>query len=207
VSTADIHGQVGAYYGAKLAAHGATPNGVDWSSADSQCVRFEQLISVCDASSRFSLNDVGCGYGALLGFLRERSVDVDYRGYDLVPDMIAKARELYPGAAFLGSGERLEPADYTVASGIFNVKLTTPVDEWRDYIVQTIDDMARASRRGFAFNLLTSYSDADRMRPDLYYGDPGWFFDLMKRQYSRWVAVLHDYGLYEFTIRVRKDPA
>ena len=44
------------------------------------------------------------------------------------------------------------------------------------------------------------------MRPDLYYPDPGAVFDRCMRRYSRHVALLHDYGLYEFTILVRKLP-
>ena len=43
----------------------------------------------------------------------------------------------------------------------------------------------------------------ERMRPDLYYADPCRLFDHCKRRYSRHVALLHDYGLYEFTILVR----
>ncbi|MFX7953370.1 class I SAM-dependent methyltransferase, partial [Acinetobacter baumannii] len=58
---------------------------------------------------------------------------------------------------------------------------------------------------GFSFNCLTSYSDEDRKRDYLYYADPCQLFDLCKRRYSRQVALLHDYGLYEFTILVRKD--
>jgi hypothetical protein len=45
------------------------------------------------------------------------------------------------------------------------------------------------------------------MRPDLYYADPRAIFDHCKRTFSRWVALLHDYGLYEFTILVRKEVA
>ena len=59
---------------------------------------------------------------------------------------------------------------------------------------------------GFAFNCLTSYSDAHKMRDYLYYADPCALFDLCKRRYSRYVALLHDYKLYEFTILVRKQP-
>jgi len=61
--------------------------------------------------------------------------------------------------------------------------------------------------KGFSFNMLTRYSDADRMaqRPDLFYGDPLFFFDFCKCEFSRNVALLHDYGLYDFTILVRKD--
>jgi hypothetical protein len=69
--------------------------------------------------------------------------------------------------------------------------------------MDAIDRMASLSRRGFAFNMLTSYSDPARMRDDLYYGDPCRMFDLCKRKYSRNVALLHDYGIYDFTILVR----
>ena len=44
----------------------------------------------------------------------------------------------------------------------------------------------------------------ERMRDDLHYGDPCSLFDHCKRAFSKQVALLHDYGLYEFTIRVRK---
>jgi hypothetical protein len=67
----------------------------------------------------------------------------------------------------------------------------------------TIDDLALLSRRGFAFNALTSYSDADKQRADLYYADPRQVLDHCLRRWPRRVALLHDYGLYEFTIRVR----
>ena len=90
-----------------------------------------------------------------------------------------------------------------VASGIFNVRLTTPVAEWEGYVFRTIDRLAALARRGFGFNALTSYSDPERMRPDLYYPDPCRLFDHCKRRHSRHVALLHDYGLYEFTILVR----
>ncbi len=65
--------------------------------------------------------------------------------------------------------------------------------------------MNRFSRKGFAFNCLTSYSDKERMREDLYYSDPCFLFDYCKRHFSKNVALLHDYGLYEFTVLVRKD--
>ena len=44
------------------------------------------------------------------------------------------------------------------------------------------------------------------MREELFYADPGWIFDQCMRRYSRHVALLHDYGLYEFTVLVRKSP-
>ena len=110
-----------------------------------------------------------------------------------------------PGISFVGSVDELEPAEYTVASGIFNVKLDVSDQDWREYVVETLESIARLSTRGFAFNMLTSYSDPEKMRADLYYGDPTFFFDHVKRLHARNVALLHDYGLYEFTIVARLD--
>jgi hypothetical protein len=67
-----------------------------------------------------------------------------------------------------------------------------------------LDNIDRLSRRGFSSNFLTKYSDEDKMRNDLYYADPLFLFDYCKRKFSRNVALLHDYGLYDFTILVRK---
>ena len=76
----------------------------------------------------------------------------------------------------------------------------------RIYLPATLDELDRTSRRGFAFNCLTAYSDRERMQSHLHYADPLALFDRCKRRYARNVALLHDYGLYEFTLLVRKEP-
>lgn len=43
------------------------------------------------------------------------------------------------------------------------------------------------------------------MKDYLYYADPCFLFDHCKRNYSDRVALLHDYGLYEFTMLVTKQ--
>jgi hypothetical protein len=83
------------------------------------------------------------------------------------------------------------------------VRVDTEAERWRDYTLETIADLASLSRRSLGFNMLTSYSDPERMTERLFYGDPSFYFDWCKRNLSRQVALLHDYGLYEFTILVR----
>ncbi len=92
-----------------------------------------------------------------------------------------------------------------MASGIFNVRMGRSDEEWWTYLKATLDVLDGCSRQGFAFNCLTSYSDAEKMRDYLYYADPCAVFDYCKRNYSRNVALLHDYKLYEFTIHIRKQ--
>ena len=109
--------------------------------------------------------------------------------------------------SFEVSRESTHVADYSVASGIFNVKLDATDEDWLAYILDAIQALDRASRKGFAFNCLTRYSDPERMRANLFYADPCFLFDHCKRRLSRHVAILHDYGLYEFTMLVRKQEA
>lgn len=198
------------YYAGTLAEHGATAAGVDWNSTESQELRFEQLMRIAEGDAGFSLNDYGCGYGALLDHLDRGGARVDYCGFDVAPEMVAAARERFGDrpVAFTADAAELAVADYTVASGIFNVRLDIDDKTWLAHVLRTLDRMAALSSKGFAFNVLTAYSDRERMRPDLFYADPRVILDHCIRRLSRRVAILHDYELYEFTTLVRlSDPA
>ncbi|PZV40504.1 class I SAM-dependent methyltransferase [Mesorhizobium kowhaii] len=195
------------YYAAKMRAHGPSPKGVDWNTEEGQALRFAQLTALIDLPEGFTVNDLGCGYGALFPFLARRFPAIQYRGCDVAPEMIEAAAKLFgnhSNAHFTVGSVPLEVADFGFASGIFNVRLTHPDEEWAAYLEATLDVLHATSRRGFAFNCLTSYSDPDKRRADLYYADPRYLFDVCKTKYAQRVALLHDYGLYEFTILVRK---
>jgi len=209
-STKDgILSEVATYYSEKLEKYGQNARGVDWNGEQSQVLRFQQLCKIVDAPSQYSMNDLGCGYGALYDYLLQKYGDFSYTGIDVSERMILAARQRYgetSGLQFILSDKPDQIADYGVASGIFNVRLEHSDDEWRTYLESTLDLLDKTSRFGFSFNCLTSYSDTDKMRDYLYYANPCELFDFCKRRYSPDVALLHDYGLYEFTILVRKKP-
>lgn len=200
--------EVSAYYSEKIAQFGATPQGVDWNSEASQLKRFEQLCMVIDTRKEtMSFNDLGCGYGALFAHLKSKYSSFSYLGVDISPKMIGIAENYYDrfnNARFITSAKPDQVADYGIASGIFNVRLGKNDADWSQYLKSTLDLLHETSHDGFAFNCLTSYSDKEKMRDYLYYANPCDLFDLCKRRYSRHIALLHDYGLYEFTILVRK---
>ena len=198
---------VARYYTDKLERFGATAAGVDWNSKDSQRLRFNQLLRFGPESGERSVNDYGCGYGAFADYLREIGHDWHYHGFDISESMIASARSLHngdPRCEFTSNAASLTPADYTLASGIFNVTLGWDPVAWREYVIDTLATLNRLTVKAFAFNMLSTYSDVERRRPDLFYGDPLFFFDLCKRRFSSRVCLLHDYPLYEFTVIVRK---
>ncbi|HEX9839466.1 MAG TPA: class I SAM-dependent methyltransferase [Anaerolineales bacterium] len=198
------------YFTEKLETFGATAKGVDYNGEQAQQVRFAELVKVIQPANPFSVIDYGCGYGAMFEFLQRRGWQFDYYGVDLIEKMVVAGRakyENFPNAHFTRDEKELAIADYLVAAGIFNIKLDAPYDDWQKFICKTLRRMNELCSKGFSFNMLTKYSDADRMaqRPDLFYGDPLFFFDFCKCEFSRNVALLHDYGLYDFTILVRKD--
>jgi len=205
-----IQSKLNHYFIEKLEQHGATAKGVDYNGEQAQQIRFAELVKVIGPVQPYSVIDYGCGYGAIFEFLQNRGDRFDYHGVDLIEKMVVAGREKYkgfPNAHFTTNEKELPKSDYLVAAGIFNIKLEAPYQEWQDFICETLGRMNTFCTKGFSFNMLTKYSDVERMagRPDLFYGDPLFFFDFCKRNFSRNVALLHDYGLYDFTILVRKD--
>jgi SAM-dependent methyltransferase len=202
----DLSG-VAQLYAESLRKHGATPMGVGWRDQESHTLRFSKLLSAIDsaaAAEPLVINELGCGYGAfaqhmIAAGLRLRS----FRGYDISSEMLDEARTRVLGvpADWIQSAALDQPADYSFASGIFNVRLAHDEASWRSYVEKVIGNMRAHSTRGFAFNILTTY--VDFREKHLYYGDPLYFFDYCKRNCSRYVSLLHDYPLYEWTITVR----
>lgn len=199
---------VKAYFTRCIVEHGNSPRGVDWNSVASQEVRFAQLLRVVKPGEPFSILDYGCGYGALSAYLEAQGQQADYYGFDIVQEAVDLARQQHQGTprrSFLSDESTLPKVDYVVASGIFNVRGESSFEDWTAYVVQTLARFNELSTKGFSSNFLTKYSDADRMRKDLYYADPLYLFDYAKRHFSRNVALLHDYEIYDFTLVVRKD--
>ncbi|HUP60165.1 MAG TPA: class I SAM-dependent methyltransferase [Thermoanaerobaculia bacterium] len=205
----DIVGALVGYYEAKLDCFGATARGVDWKDEASQRKRFDQLVRVLRLDQHrepFSVVDFGCGYGALRRYLQEQELPFSYTGYDRSEKMIAAARLMHPEGAFTTDWTVVPDSDFVVATGVFNVRLDLPDDVWRDHVIQSLEAMASKARVGLAADFLTSHADADRKRADLYYADPAVIFDWYMRSVSRWVALLHDSDLYEFTVAAVRRP-
>ena len=120
--------------------------------------------------------------------------------------MIDKANEIHTGDHLHFSNEIDNSVgyDYALASGIFNLRFETDDKAWKEYILKTLDLLNQHSTKGYAFNMLSMYSDKEYQREDLYYGDPGFFMDYCCKNHSRNVVVFQDYKQYDFTICVMK---
>jgi SAM-dependent methyltransferase len=206
---ADVYAGIEEYYSARVTKYGATPPGVDWICVPTQELRFVQLLKLCDFSKPFSLNDLGCGYGALLAYLAKRHAraTIDYLGVDLSPAMIRCARRVWrkhKQAKFaLANEEGLRIADYSLASGIFNVMLDQPLNLWGQLIAKTLSQLHATSRFGFAVNFMTIPAPGEATRPGLYRISPEPWITFCEQQFGARAELLTGYGLREFTLLVR----
>ena len=208
MSFARLKSRVRTHYSATIASFGSTPFGVDWQNLAGQQLRFMQLLRICDFDVPISINDFGCGYGALLSYVAEwhPQAKIDYRGIDLSPSMIAAAKELWakqPAATFAVGSKCLRRADYSIASGVFNVRLCQPVDLWEAYIAQILRDLLDHSRAGFAVNFMLPHDDSPT-EEELYRSPMRRWVTFCRNELGCMVKPLTGYGLREFTLLVRK---
>ena len=203
---ADAYRRVAQYYTQKIRRHGPSPLGVDWSCVPTQALRFRKLLTLCDLRHPISLNDVGCGYGALLDYLAlyHPQSPVDYLGIDLSPAMIRSARKRWSGdlIQFHLGAESPRAADYSIASGIFNVMLDQSVPVWEKLIERTMTHLNATSRKGFSVNFVRQSSSRERARMGLYCTTPEQWGEFCKTHFSSKVRVIEGYGMSEFTLLV-----
>jgi hypothetical protein len=196
------------HYDGKVRAFGATPLGVDWPSLRAMHARLLQLLEVVDgASPAFSINDLGCGWGAALDVIEHWRPDagIDYAGVDVAPAMIDAARARWghrPRTSFTVGAQCTRTADYSIASGIFNVKLAHPRDGWERHIGEVLLDLYAHSRSGFAVNFMLPGPSTRRV-PQLYTTEPEPWVIFCAAMGAREVDVERVPALDEFTLRVR----
>jgi SAM-dependent methyltransferase len=153
------------YYG-DFAEHAESARRVAWRSADDQHLRFEVLLeAIDDADYPLSVLDVGCGIGALYGYLKASDRVTQYTGIDLLPDMIDRARDAYPSGQFevadLLDNAPTGPFDLVVCSGALNVR----IDDHHRWVQRMLEAMWERARfavvanfqitRAFRFNPLS----------------------------------------------------
>jgi SAM-dependent methyltransferase len=204
-----VYADVAAYYNSCVARHGATPLGVDWSCQATQMLRFVQLLKICDFSAPFTLNDIGCGYGALAAFLAMRypKSKIDYLGVDLSRAMVSRARRRFSGPDRRFVVRKASPriADYSLASGIMNVNCGHSLTTWEGYIATILRQMRRTSRRGFSVNFVVDAArrSAEPLPDTLYRTSPQPWIRFCERELGCSVETIDDYGMKEFTLLVR----
>ncbi|HYG89063.1 MAG TPA: tetratricopeptide repeat protein [Azospirillum sp.] len=191
-----------------IEAGGTSPRGILHHDPDLHRLSFERLTAVFGpeaAGGGLSVNDLGCGYGALFDFLKDGPALAGgcYVGYDISREMVEAARAAIrdPRARFLQSYRATETADYSIVAGAYNLCLAADGDAWLELVKESVRSLARMTRRGLAFNMLSCHYP--ERSPGLYYADPAAMVDFCLREVGANVVLLHDYAPLEWTIHVK----
>lgn len=193
-------------YNRRLGEWGARARGVFWRNEEGQRLRFEVLARAMEgAPAGTTVNDLGCGYGAFFDFLAGHPALVDgtFAGYDISEDMIEKARQRIGDkrARFVHSLIATDAADYSFASGTFNLNLDADIASWKGYVEASLAHLWSRTRLALGFNMLAGN---DVNREGLFYGEPRGFLDFCRRHLSADATLMDDYPLKEWTIVVRR---
>lgn len=122
--------------------------------------------------------------------------------------MVKMAKQLWQGrqdASFYVGSESPRIADYSIASGIFNVKQSATNKSWEELIARTLSDMYANSRLGFAVNFLGLAAPGMNVIPELYRVSPAFWTSYCSTELLAQVEVLDNYGMNEFTLLVKRS--
>jgi hypothetical protein len=199
------------FYLKKFIENHDSPLSLSYNNIKSQNLRFEKinkLFSYEENGAPFSIHEIGSGLAHYYEYIKNNKIfeNAVYSGSDIVPDFIEFCDLKYPNLSFKNRDitETLpdEKYDYLMLSGTFNPILDSPIQEWETFIHSMIKSMFAMSKKGIAFNFITSYSDYNAS--DLYYCDPKKMINFVVNNLSRFFLIDSAYPLYEFTVCVYK---
>ena len=189
--------------------YGPNHRAVAWRNEERQLRRFQifvGLLSYDTGRDDITVNDLGCGYGAMFSTFSDlpQFRDGTYFGYDISETMVKVARKQVtdPRAIFIRNHEATERADYSFVSGTYNMKMKANGKEWREYVEENLIQLWSKTRIGMGFNMLNTKS---HLREDtLYYADPSHFKEFCLKHLNGHVRMVDTLHPDEFVIFVRK---
>lgn len=189
--------------------HGDTPQGVFYNDKYTTNLRFNILLqSFLVEQNSFSLHDVGSGIGLLYEYIKDNTLEIDYSGSEIVPEMVKSMKKRFPEIKVYNrdiiDADENKGYDVLILAGSFNLlPENLNKQEWEKYCLKIIEKMFRLCNIGISFNFLTSYNTFTH--DDLIYFDPKELFDFCMCNLSRFVKLDHGYPLYEGTITIFKE--
>ncbi len=194
--------------------HGDTHLGVDWPKAEDVNKRYRVM---CDLFLHREKNlkhakllDFGCGAAHLLEYIqREEISGIAYSGLDISEKFVALSKKKFPQQNFycldiLENSGSLPIYDYIVANGAFTEKRDLSYEEMFIYLCSALKIIFAKAEKGIAFNLMSKHVNWER--EDLFHVPFDEIASFISKELSRNFVFRSDYGLYEYTVYVYKQP-
>lgn len=183
---------------------------VGWGSQEDQTLRFDMLCRDIDVSN-CSILDVGCGLGDLVPYLDTlANGNFDYTGIDLSTRLIEQAKVncsgdnlIFLAGDILDDGFRknhgLDSFDLVFLSGALSFR----IDDNISFAKTMIKKLFGLCEQSLSLNFLSTFVDFQDEKNFHY--DPGEMLNFAKSLTPQ-VSLYHDYPLWEFTLKMRRDP-
>ena len=201
-----------ARYDADLDEYGDSFRGVGWTSQDHTNRRYRVMLDLIrgDAVLPLTLLDFGCGLSHFYEFIEAGGIEgVVYSGLDLSERMVETSRRKHPHLTYyvvdvLDDPEALPEFDYVVMNGVFTIRPGQTYDQMLAYFKQVLRIVYPKARAGLAVNFMSKQVDWER--DDLFHLPMDDLALFLAREISRHFVIRHDYGLYEYTAYVYREP-
>lgn len=198
------------HYESCLRKHGDNHLGVDWPIAEDALLRYKIMLDIIPNGENCSLLDFGCGTAHLYSFIQKNGYrNISYTGLDLSNDFISICRQKYPYENFL-CGDILETPDlidnfdFIILNGVFTEKRELSFDEMFEYFKKLIKILFEKTNIGIAFNVMIKHVDWER--DDLFHLPFDSLAMFLKQEVSCNYIIRNDYGLYEYSVYLLKNP-
>jgi hypothetical protein len=201
-----------AHYEACLDTYGDNHFGVDWPKLADVDTRDRIMLEVIkDRVSTVSLLDFGCGASQLYEFIRNgHHGNIVYSGLDLSEKFVSLSKKKYPEVTYyctdiLDEDVQIPDFDYIVMNGVFTERRSLTYSEMIEYFQSVLSRVFNKCRIGIAFNVMSSHVDWER--GDLFHLPFDTLAKFLTKGLSRHFIFRNDYGLYEYTTYVYKNPS
>ena len=174
-----LNKQISNIYNKRFSNYNNTPKGVFWNSKLSQDLRLniilDKILKIAK-NEKFSIADIGCGYGRLYEMIRDRNLDrkVQYHGFDINKKLIkfCKSNNNFDNVKFTMGALPLNNTDYVVMSGTYNLTPTNNISLWEDYIIKNLTCNWKLVKKAMIFNCLIK--EKREINKALYYTELLW---------------------------------
>lgn len=230
----DDYAQIAQHYEKCFEKYGPTNKGVDWPSQTDLNKRFRVMTDIIkvgaenrDADPLWraawpSLLDFGCGTGLLLAWLAQISYQnptiirrdgrmqyINYAGCDLSDKFINFCKEKYPDTNFfqidaIKNPEQLPKFDFIVMNGVLTMKPGLSFEEMWAFTQKLLTTVFEKANQGVAFNVMSKQVDWER--DDLFHLPLDLLASFLTKNLTRNFVIRNDYGLYEYTVYLYKEP-
>lgn len=191
-------------YSGRYKDYGYDPKTLGWFKGKQE-LRFSILTSQADLEGK-SILDIGCGFGDLNYFFKERLQSYNYHGVDFVEEFILEAKQKHPEewirftcCDYLMAAH--QPVDFIIGSGIFNFRLLN--EDNYDFIQRVVSKAFDECNLGVAFDFLSDRVDFQKY-DHTFHSNPANILDL-GYSFTRNVILRNDYAPFEFTLFLFKD--